>query len=107
MAALGLGGAGTGNGIALLVPRRADAMPLRLEMERRRDRQHAPWGEVRTLDDLLPKAQEEKLPLLQEIRSLLLEARGLANDRDRREIDQHIPPENLRAITDADLPLLA
>lgn len=102
MSVMGIGG--VGNGIALLVPHRADAMPFRREMDRRRERQHAPWGEIRSIDDLLPTRQAEKLPVLREIRALLLDAREYANERDQREIDQHIPPANLHALGDADLP---
>lgn len=101
---MGVGAASTATSLVLFVPRRADTAPLRREMERRRDREHAPWGDVRTIDDLLPRDQAAKLPVLREIRAQLVEAREYATDEDRRRIDENIPPENIRALVDADLP---
>lgn len=101
---MGIGAASTSSSLALFVARRSDVAPLRREMERRRDREHAPWGEVRTIDDLLPRDQAAKIPLLHEIRTQLLEARELATDAERARIDGNVPPADIRPIGDADLP---
>ncbi|MCA9536128.1 MAG: MMPL family transporter [Myxococcales bacterium] len=93
-----------GQGIVLVVDDIADALPLRDELVRRREEDHAPWSRVRVIHDLLPADQEAKLPLLEEIRELLTEMRPFASDEQRAQLDEHTPPEDLRALTLADLP---
>lgn len=99
-----VGKSASGNTIAILVPAREDVAPVRAQLERMRHDRAAPFGRVRTIDDLLPDDQEDKLPVLAEIRTLLLDARRFADDEQRRQIDEHIPPEDLHAVGDADLP---
>jgi len=70
-----VGGAGVGQGIALLVDDIDDVKPLTRDLERMRDEQDAPFGQVRTVYDLLPDQQQEKLPVLEEIRELMADAR--------------------------------
>ena len=98
------GHAGAGDGIALLVPDRAEVGPLRAQLEHRRDHQNAPYGAVRSIDDLLPDHQPEKLAILANIRSLLLDLRPSATEEQQRHIDEHIPPEDIARVGDADLP---
>ncbi|MCA9577897.1 MAG: MMPL family transporter [Sandaracinaceae bacterium] len=93
-----------GQGIVLVVDDVADALPLRDELERLRDEDHAPWSRVRVIQDLLPSDQEAKLPLLAEIRELLEEMRPYADAEQLAQLDEHTPPEDLHALTLADLP---
>ena len=99
-----LGKTSADNAIVMLVPQRRDTAPMKAALEARRDEQGAPYGTVRTIDDLLPKDQAEKVPLLHEIRGLLLDARRHAHGKVLQEIDENMPPESLRPLTDADLP---
>jgi predicted exporter len=91
----------------MVVERPEDAVWLKHDLERRRDQEGAPYGRIRLLQDLLPEDQEAKLPLAKEIRKLLLDARGYANDDKKKKIDEHMPPEDLRVLTLADLPVEA
>ena len=102
-----VGGAGAGQAIAIVVERPEDAVWLKGDLERRRDKEGAPYGRVRLLQDLLPSEQEAKLPLAKEIRKLLVDARGYADDEQQAKIDEHMPPEDLHVLTLADLPVEA
>jgi uncharacterized protein len=93
---------------AIVVPRRDQVAPL-VERLRAHDRGLPPsralLSEVRSLDDLLPDHQREKLALLGEIRTmidqdLLPELEG----KDRDDIVRLRPPDDLRPIGDRDLP---
>ncbi len=94
---------GTGNGIALVVDRREDAAPLVEDLERRRA-SGAPFGRVRSIDDLLPHDQEAKIEVLGQIRAQLEEAKQFASDEQRRRIEEMEPPVDLRPIAAEDLP---
>jgi len=98
-----LGNTNPDNGIVMLVPQRGDVAPLKAALEAQRDNEGAPYGNVRTIDDLLPKNQTEKVSLVHEIRGLLLDARRYAHGKVLQDIDENLPPES-RALTDADLP---
>ncbi len=100
-----LPGGGEGNSVAVLVNRREETKPLRDQLVKQRDTASAPYGNVTILDDLLPTDQAPKLPVLQEIRELLISARKYVTEPDDlKKIDDNIPPENPPLITDADLP---
>lgn len=101
-----VGGSGTGQAIAIVTPAVEDARRIESELEERRERDPAgtPFGKVRSLDDLLPRDQDEKLALLGEIRQLMQKVRPHANDATRRRIDEHLPREDLRVLTLNDLP---
>ena len=92
------------NAIVMLVPQRSDTAQMKAALEALRDKGGAPYGTVRTIDDLLPKDQAGKIPLLHEIRGMLLDARRYAHGKVRQEIDENLPPDSLHALTDADLP---
>jgi predicted RND superfamily exporter protein len=93
---------------AILLPRRDQVAPL-VERLRAGDRGLPPsralLSEVRSLDDLLPDHQADKLAVLAEIRrmidrDLLPELEG----EDRDQILRLRPPDDLRAIADRDVP---
>jgi predicted RND superfamily exporter protein len=98
-------GSQTGDGIAIVVDRVEDAVKLRDELESRGAGGDAPWGDVYSLQALLPDQQEEKIPILADIRELLLDSRKYADDEDLKEIDEHIPPETIEVLTLADAPV--
>jgi predicted RND superfamily exporter protein len=99
-----VGRAGSGSAIAALVERREDTAALRAALEDLRDRHRAPIGPVRTLDDLLPRDQAAKLAVLADLRRWMLDAREHAPPDVRRDLDAWLPPADLRALGDADLP---
>jgi hypothetical protein len=63
------------------------------------------FSNVVTIDDVLPKNQEAKLQVLTDIRRLMDgKALRLLPDEDRRRLLELRPPDNVRALTDADVP---
>jgi hypothetical protein len=62
-------------------------------------------GSVHSIEDVIPPAQDQKLVVLAEIRTLLDDDALAALDADeRRELRELRPPDDLRAITLAELP---
>src|SRR5690606_11692295 len=95
-------------GRAVLVDRLDQLDPLVEELERRRDAApegQKPFHKVVSIHSPLPKDQEKKLVLLEEMVDRLGRAkkRGLITDKRYAEISKHLPAE-LKAITMHDLP---
>lgn len=103
-----VGAAAQGNGMVLLLRDRADAPVMEAALERAAaelPEEERLWSpKVRSLDDLLPKDQEEKLPLLAEIRRIMLDLRRHADDETRATIDEYLPPEAPETVDIDDLP---
>jgi predicted RND superfamily exporter protein len=98
------------DGRAILVDRVDQVKPLVDELYRRRDaapKDRKPFDKVVTLFDLLPKDQDEKLKLLEEIEDRLDRAKkhGFISDDDWVKLHKHIP-EKLERIGVDDLPEL-
>ncbi|MCZ6806698.1 MAG: MMPL family transporter, partial [Deltaproteobacteria bacterium] len=98
-------GSKRGDGIAVVVDRVEDAVRLRKELEHRGADENAPWGDVYSIQSLLPDDQEEKIPVLADIRKLLLDCRQYVDDEALEEIDEHIPPETIKPLTYSDVPV--
>lgn len=97
------------SGIAIMVDRIDQVLPLKAALEAKRalapaDRK--PFESVHTVFDLLPSDQEQKIPLLLEARKVIVKAyqRKFIAEADWKEIEKDLPPEDLRAIGIADLP---
>jgi predicted RND superfamily exporter protein len=98
-------GSKRGDGIAIVVDSIEDAERLRLELESRSASEEVPWGDMYSIQALLPEDQAEKIPVLGDIRKLLLDAREYADEEALEEIDEHIPPETMELLTYADIPV--
>ncbi|MEM9069957.1 MAG: MMPL family transporter [Myxococcota bacterium] len=103
-----VGSAAQGNGMVMLLSNRADVAPLEAALEARAEEEgeeNRLWTpKVGTIDDLLPGNQDAKVPLLGEIRQILLDLRRHADDETQAKIDEHIPPETIETIGVGDLP---
>ncbi len=99
-----VGRTGSGSAIAVLVDRREDVVPLKASLVELRDHHRAPFGPVRTIDDLLPADQTAKIAVVTDLRRLMLEARAHASPATQRELDAYLPPAELRPLRDEDLP---
>ncbi len=93
-----------GSGLAVLARTREEANGYRDWLEAHRDEFPHAYGQVESVEDLLPADQEEKIPLIEEIRSLMRRIRPHVDDSLRERIDREMPPEDLRAVEPADLP---
>ncbi len=93
---------------AIVLSDRSQVRPL-VEELRARDRGLPPartvLSEVRSLDDVLPVQQREKLTLLADIRKMIdKDLIDEAEGKDRDDLVRIRPPDDLRAIGDRDVP---
>ena len=101
-------GRGIDSAFAIAVPRREDAGPLKqrlLDVDRGHRPEDKLFSAVISIDDLLPDHQAEKLAVLAEIRQLLSGSQlQLLDGRQRSEALKLRPPDDLRALTEDDIP---
>jgi uncharacterized protein len=104
-------GHGISGGFALAVSRRDEVAPLvrklRAADEGKPERERL-FSRVSTIDDRLPSDQEDKLVILDELRRLVdrqLRHPDALTDTDRKSLVEARPPDGLRALGDADVPL--
>jgi predicted RND superfamily exporter protein len=94
----------SGSALAVLAASREDAQLFVRRLEEQRDRFPRAYGEVESIDNLLPRDQEEKIGLLAELRELMLEIRPHVEPRMQRIIDEQLPAETIRPLGPDDLP---
>jgi predicted RND superfamily exporter protein len=64
-----------------------------------------PLREIRTIRNSIPDRQEEKIPILRELRATLSGPRlALLSPEQREKLEQYRPPEDIRPLTLQDLP---
>jgi predicted RND superfamily exporter protein len=104
-------GHGISGGFALAVQNRDEVAPLVRKLRAadagKPERQRL-FSRVTTLDDRLPADQPEKLEILAELRRLVdrqLRHPDLLTDDERQTLQESRPPDGLRALGDADVPL--
>jgi predicted RND superfamily exporter protein len=94
----------SGSALAILAPRREDVAHLREQLTAFGREHPDVIGAVRTIEDLMPADQEAKVPLVRELRALLLEVRPYLSDARQADIDAHTPPETITVVRPEDLP---
>lgn len=99
----------SGSALAVLMPTPEDARQVQDQMQEARESREesagpAAYGAVRSMFDFLPEEQEDKVPTLEEIRALLLDARRFAEPDVRERIDQELPPEEIEPVQPGELP---
>jgi predicted RND superfamily exporter protein len=96
------------DGMAIMTQRVDQVKPLLAELERRRlaGGKPPPFEKTVSIYDLIPDQQEEKLALLNKIRTRLERVRelGKLSDADWKEIEPYLPPKELKPFGIADLP---
>lgn len=97
-------GTQSGNALAILLPTRDDVPKVVADLERTREARPGILGQVRSIDALLPKQQAEKLPIVMDVREVLMKAVRFASKEDADRLRKFIPPEDLKVATIADLP---
>ena len=95
----------TGGALALLAPRASDVPSLRAQLEQYGEDHQGALGSVRALDDFLPEDQDLNLPILAELRELVLEVRPRLSPELQAQVDENLPPETLARVTVDDLPV--
>jgi len=94
----------SGSAIAILAPTNEDVPRLIEQLEAYRSEHPDAFGAVRTIDHMLPSDQEAKVPVLAELRRLMLDARPYLSEAQQAEIDAHLPPETVTPVGLDDLP---
>lgn len=99
------------SGRAVLTDRLDQVEPLVAELERRRDSAPEglkPFGKVVSIYSLIPKEQDEKIELLEELVDQIerARARGFVSDEEWKKLEPHLP-KSLDPIGIDDLPPLA
>jgi predicted RND superfamily exporter protein len=93
-----------GSPAVILVDRPDQVKPL-IEAINRKKSARAEIDRAESMRDLIPKEQDQKIPILNEIRDLLQKkALGWMTPAQRKEIADYIPPENLKPIEPDTLP---
>ncbi|MDI1450125.1 MMPL family transporter [Polyangium sp. 6x1] len=97
------------DGMAILVDRPEQVEPLREALYAKRDAAppgEKPFEKVHALQDFVPAAQAEKIPILEEIKQKVLKARrrGVIPDADWTTIAELLPPDDLKPFGIEDLP---
>lgn len=94
----------SGSGLAVLASSHEEARRFQDFLETHREEFPNAYGEVKSVDRLLPADQEAKLPLLRELRDMMLEVRARADAEMQALIDEHLPAEDIRPLEPDDLP---
>lgn len=94
----------SGSAMAILAERIEDVGPLRERLTAYEAEHPGTMGTVRNIDDLLPAEQDEKIPVLADLRAVLLEVRPYLAPERQAEVDEHLPPERVTPVTREDLP---
>ncbi|HKY36421.1 MAG TPA: MMPL family transporter [Polyangiaceae bacterium] len=97
------------DGIAIVTDRVDQVQPLEAELERRHAAAPAnlkPFDKTVSIFSLLPKDQEQKLPLVTEMNDRIQRARkrGFINDQDWAKLEKRLPKGELKSIGIDDLP---
>jgi predicted RND superfamily exporter protein len=95
----------TGSALAILAPTVDDVPSVVAQLETYRQEHPDVLGATRTIDDLMPHDVEAKLPVLAELRALLLEIRPHLTEAQQAQVDEHLPPADLQPFTREALPL--
>lgn len=93
-----------GHGLAVLASNRDEARQFTAWLEEHRDEFPNAYGQVESVELLLPSDQEEKLPLVRELRELMLQVRPRVDAEMQATIDEQLPPEDVRELVPSDLP---
>ncbi len=94
----------SGSGLAVLAPSRDEALRFIAYLESHRDEFPHAYGEVTSVEGILPDDQTEKIEILGSLRSLMLEIRPRVDEEMQSMIDAQLPPASLTPLAPDDLP---
>ncbi|HET9036910.1 MAG TPA: MMPL family transporter, partial [Myxococcaceae bacterium] len=95
------------DGMAVMTDRLDQVAPLKAALDARRDAAPAdakPFKAVHTLQDFVPKDQEEKITILMQLRRRIVKAHRMGLVKDWEKIEPYVPPEDLRPFGIDELP---
>lgn len=97
------------DGMAVMTDRLDQVPLLETELQRRHDaapEKQKPFEKIVTIYSLIPKDQDAKIPLIEDIRRVVLKAkkRGFIPEKDWNEIAPSIPEGDIKPIGISDLP---
>lgn len=94
----------SGSALAVLASSAEQVSYFQAQLEERRAQMPRAFGALSSIADILPADQEVKLPVLRELRQLMLDIRPHLTEELQRQVDEQLPPESVRALTPDDLP---
>lgn len=94
----------SGTVVILMAPTRSEVDYIQGQLEKRRDEGKAVYGAVRSINDLLPSDQAQKIVVLSDIRALLAKMRPHLEPRHQADVDEFTPPATVTPLADRDLP---
>ncbi|HZJ55887.1 MAG TPA: MMPL family transporter [Myxococcaceae bacterium] len=95
------------DGMAVMTHRLDQVAPLKAALEARRDAappEAKPFKGVHTLQDFVPGDQEEKIPVLMQLRRRILKAHRMGLVPDWEKVEPYVPPDDLRPFGIDELP---
>jgi uncharacterized protein len=94
----------SGSAVAILAPTVGSVPAIVAQLEEYSASHPGTIGAIRTIDDLVADDQEAKVPLLLDLRRLMLEARPYLTPEQQSQIDAQLPPESIETFDRDDLP---
>jgi len=94
----------TGSAIAILLDDRAETSTVVAQLRDYKEEHPTAFGEIRTIEDLIPDNQDYKLELLDEIRDVIPKLKEYADEEQLELLEENEPPEDLDEVDAADLP---
>ncbi len=98
-----VGKTASGLSLVMLTPSRAQASKLEQLLEKKSEKER-PWGTVRTVSDLLPNMQAQKLKIWRELRQMLRDVRAHLSDDEVEQMEAWLPPPDATPLTVDQLP---
>ncbi|MGF1509908.1 MAG: RND family transporter [Myxococcota bacterium] len=95
----------TGSSIAILLNSITDTSTVMAQLEAIAEKNPKAFGEIKTIRDLIPRRQEEKIEILEEMREVMPKLLEFAEEDQQRLLKDNTPPDDLEAITIHDLPV--
>lgn len=94
----------SGSALAVLASSRDEARRLKARFEARRDEYPQAYGDVQSIERLVPDDQDEKIEMIGSLRALMLEIRPHVDEEMQSLIDAQLPPETVERIEPDALP---
>lgn len=95
----------TGSAIAVLVDEPSEAVEVKNQLEKYRvQTSSTAFASVRTIWDLLPKDQTEKIEVLEEVQEIWPKLLKHAKGKDKEQLQKNRLPEDIEAIKPTDIP---
>jgi hypothetical protein len=94
----------TGSSIAILLDHRSDTSTVVAQLLDIKRENPTAFGDIKTIDDLIPDQQEDKIEVLEEMRDLMPKLEPYASPEQVQRLRDQRPPADLEPLTVDELP---